>query len=262
MKINALPLYLAAFFCLAFVSRAGAEDGRPAGGFRFSVDYWMSNIRAEARYGGDRFSFDEDLSMSPGKGIPVFELGFDSSGGRGILLSHFSPSYSGRDSSDRDIKFGGVTFPAGTEVDYEMRMSFTDVFYVSRLADISENRLDILFGVKIAGLSLELAGIDEHPGVHRRVKEDFLAPVPLVGLRFSVKLPRGFGFELQGRGLTLPIEGYRFDMLDANAALNYELHENFRVSAGYKVFIVNADVDDFEARSNLDGFFLRGIFRY
>ena len=259
-KKTSLLLCAAAFaFMLLPAASAGEE---PLPWLRFSVDYWMSSIEAEAEYEGDRFSLDEDFSMSPRKDIPVFELGLDWSRTSGIFLSHVSPSYSGRDAIRRDISYGGVTFPAGTEVSYDLRMSFTDVLYRSSLAEFSGNRLDILFGVKIADVSLELEGTDAHPGEQRTVKEDVRAPVPLVGLWFSGSLPRGFSYELQGRGLTMPVEGYRFDILDANLMLNYEVHENFHVGAGYRTFIVNADVDDFEFKSSLDGFVLRGLIRY
>ncbi len=254
-------LGFSAVFCLMLAVFSTAEEEVPPM-FKFSVDYWMSSINAEAEYEGDRFSLDEDFSMSPRKNMPVFELRFDWSETSGIFLSHFSPSYSGRDAIRRDIRYGGVTFPAGTEVDYDLRMSFTDVLYRSRLAEFSGNRLDILFGVKIADVSLELEGTDAHPGERRTVREDATAPVPLIGLWFSGILPGNFSYELQGRGLTLPIEGYRFDILDANLMVNYDVHENFQVGAGYRTFIVNADVDDFEFKSSLDGFVLRGLVRY
>lgn len=255
-------LLFAAAFSLVFAGTASSDEETPRKWLTVSVDYWASHIDAEAEHEGDRFSLREDFSMSPRKDMPVFSLGLDWSETSGVFLSRFSPSYRGRDAIERDIRYGGVTFPAGTEVDYDLRMAFTDVLYRGRLAEFSAQRLDILFGVKLADVSLELEGVDEHPGVRRKVREDVLAPVPVAGLRLSGELPRNFGYELEARGLTLPVEGYRFDMLDAELVINYELHENFSAGAGYRAFIVNADVDDFEFKSRLDGFILRGVFRY
>lgn len=259
MNVKYSAVLVLAFFAAGPACPQG-EGHSP--GVSFSAGYWMSAIRAEAEYEGDRFSLEDDLSMSPRNDAPVLRLDLSWSEKSGVSLGSFSLSYGGADSIRRDIKFGGVTFPAGAEVGYRMGMSFTDVLYRGRLASFQGARADILFGARVADLSLELAGIDEHPGVYRRIKEEFTAPAPLAGMAISGGFPRGLGYEIRAAGFALPVEGYRFNMLDADLALHMAVHENFLLGAGYRFFYVNADVDAFKFKSSLDGFMLRGVFRY
>jgi hypothetical protein len=255
-------LFFALTVWFIMYSASAAVEKEPNQWFNFSADYWISTISADAEYEGDKFSLEDDLSMSPDKGMPVLSMAFEWSETGSVLLSHMFPSYSGKYAIDRDIKYGGVTFPSGTEVDYKMKMAFTDILYRGKISDFKEHSLYILFGVKIADLFLELEGVDAHPGVWRKVSEDVIAPVPLVGLRLLGDLPNKFSYELQARGLTLPVEQYEFNMIDAEIMFNYEINENFSASAGYRAFHVGADVDDFSLDASLGGFVLRGIYRY
>ncbi len=259
---NIIICLSAAAVCLMTSNVYSGEDERSFPIVRLTGDYWYSSIGVDVEYEGDEFSLEDDLSMSPRKDIPVLELELRWNETSAVFFSHFAPSYRGTDSIRRDIEYGGVKFPADVDIEYDFDISYTDILYRGRLSNSSRIRLDILFGAKIADLALELVGREAETGEEKTVREDVTAPVPVVGLWVSGDITDKLGFEVQGRGLTLPIEGYRFDMLDANAMVGYDVHENFHIGAGYRIFLIKGEADDFKVNSTMTGFVLRGMLRY
>ena len=218
----------------------------PASSMAFEVGargfYWFPTLEGkvavdDAGVEGTKIDFDDDLDIDD-EGYPCVEA-FVGLGDHHLSLAYTEVDYSGRNTLDTEITFGGETYLAGVEVDSSIKYSMIDLHYQIDILDLE----NILAGFSLGGVaqikyldgdvSLKTTGIDE--------QEDFTLPIPMIGLNLHVGILADI-LEGRLRGTAIGYSGNTIYEVMADVSLTpfpfIDIH------GGYRSFVIDIDEDD------------------
>jgi hypothetical protein len=183
--------------------------------------------------GGTLFSFSEELEIDPSAffRVRVF-YDFNPRHHLGILIAPLSLNSTGQ--LDRELIFGGKTFPANTPLDATYRFNSYRLIY--RYDFLRKEKLEIGIGftakIRDAEISVRGNGIES--------KKTNVGFVPIIHFRLLWNFYAKFGLLLDGDALAAP-QGRAEDVL---AALKYQLSDRVGLKLGYRILEGGADNDE------------------
>ena len=207
--------------------------------------YWLPNLEGDVSFDSDDVSGTEldlvdDLGMEE-ESYPMVEI-FAGFGDHHLTFTYYKADYSGSETLEETIEFGGVEYAAGDEVDSTLEYTVMDFAYQWDVIDI-ENFL--------AGASLGLVGKVKYlditasvEGTPGKEEADISVPIPMVGANLHV------GILLDIIEARVQVTGIGYDgnsVVEFLGDLSYTPFPFMDIHAGYRSFSMNVDVDDVEA---------------
>ncbi len=204
--------------------------------------YWFPSLDGkvqveESGIVGTRVDFDDDLGIDD-EDYPAFEV-FLGIGDHHLSLSYMDIDYSGSQILSRTIVFNGQTYPITASVDSSIEYEMFDLCYQYDFLDLENILAGFSLGVVIqikyvdGDVSLETAGIDE--------REDFTAPIPMVGLNLHVGILADIlEARIKGTGITYSGD----DLYEISGEISWTPLPFVDIHGGYKTFAIDIDEDD------------------
>jgi hypothetical protein len=182
---------------------------------------------------GTLFSLSEELETDV---IPFYRLrafySFNSRHHLGVLLAPLSVKSEGK--LDRDLNFQGKIFPAGT--DLKTTYTFNSYRLIYRYDFLLKEKLEMGIGltakIRDAVVSVKGNGM--------KASKTNVGFVPIVHFRIAWNFQDKFGLLLDGDALAAP-QGRAEDVL---AAITYDISDQLRLKAGYRILEGGADNDE------------------
>ena len=196
---------------------------------------------------GTEIDFDNDLNFDDSENVYAqAALQF----GRLRISAEYLPlDFSGNNTITRNITFGGLTFPAGTNVSSDVEMNVFDFAMAFHLIDVDDGPLRVQLGpevaVKIADVDLSFR--DTASGTVESVSAT--VPVPTIGARGRIAFSDYAG--VVGRIGYLEVSGN--SVLDADIQLEFSPLPLLGIFAGYRYIDVDVDESDVIVNSTFSG---------
>jgi len=233
-------ILLSVTLCLVFMAMPSAAVELGVRGY-----YWLPDLDGDVSYKGDgtpgtELDLMDDLGMER-ESYPMIEV-FAGFGDHHLSFTYYKADYSGSETLEETIEFGGATYTAGVDVDTTLEYTVMDFAYQWDVIDL-ENFL--------AGGSLGLVGkvkyLDITAGVESDVESeeaDISAPIPMLGVNVHV----GILLDVIEARLQVTGMGYSgFSVVEFLGDVSYTPFPFMDIHAGYRSFSMNVDVDDVEA---------------
>ena len=149
---------------------------------------------------------------------------------------------------DRDIEWGGETFPVNTKVKGELQYDIIELAYEYAFLRRDTYEISASIGAYYLGLDTKLsATVTGGTGgtTERKVSRDggFDAPLPVLGLRAQWVLPYDLSLDLAGQYFSANIDEYDGDLQNYRATLTWQPNKWFGLGVGYDWFSADLDVD-------------------
>jgi len=211
---------------------------------------WYPSLDGEmGEIGGDTLRFDEDLALSdkelsvvPGLNIQL--------GGWGVRFSAFFLHFKGSNVLQRDISFGGITFPVNEPVDSDIKLDNYHLMTVKPVVNTSALVIALQGG--ISWYSFDGSVTSQTLGSGRQSGD---VPVPVIGVLLQMKVAMVL-LELDVSGLSVAIGGIKADVLELQASAGVVLFKIITVRGGYRLVDVRGESSDFFVDATIDGFFI------
>ena len=240
-----------------------AEDRNPLnataiidmGGFFSSTDV---RVRLDGQGGmlGDPVDFEDAF------GIDRFErFRFDGlwriKGKHSIRGTYFSNDQTGTRDLTRDIHFGDETYPVGatTTARWELEVMQLSYDYAFKRAETYELAAGIGVHMLDATLGLDATITGGGGSVSRELSQrgSTDAPLPVLGLRGTWRLPHDFYFAAQAQFFYVDFDDYVGSLSDLKASITWQATPRFGIGLGY---------NDFRFRMKLDRDLFSGRLRW
>jgi hypothetical protein len=196
---------------------------------------------------GTDIDFDSDLNFEDSEHVyaqAALQLG------RFRLSAEYLPlDFSGNNTITRNINFGGLTFPAGTNVASDVEMSVLDFAMAFHILDFDDGPLRLQLGPEVA---VKIADIDlSFRDTVTNIVESVSAtvPVPTIGARGRIAFSDYAG--VVGRIGYLEVSGN--SVLDADVQLEFSPIPLLGIFAGYRYVDVEVDESDVRINSTFSG---------
>ncbi len=254
----------AVLLLIAGVAVAQADERNPLnataivdiGGFFLSTDVRVRLDGEGNGMAGDPIDFEDTF------GIDNFErFRFDGlwriKGRHSIRGTYFTSERSSTSELTRDINFGDETYPLGAETTAHWDLQVIQVSY--DYAFKREENYELAAGIGIhmldANLGLDATITGAGGSVSRELSESGStdAPLPVLGLRGSWRLPHDFYFTAQAQFFYVDFDDYTGSLSDLKASFIWQATPRFGLGLGY---------NDFRFRMNLDKNFFSGRLRW
>lgn len=202
---------------------------------------------------GTEIDVESDLGLDKDETLPAFLAGARLTRSLSIIGEYYSIGRDATKSLERNITFEGVTYPLAASVTSELT---TDVYrLVIGYSFVRTDKAEVgaALGLHATDFEVGIEGLGTVGGTTAQTeqrRQDFLAPLPTLGLFGSFEvLPR---LTLSGRVdyLSLSIDDYDGRLLNAQAKLSYRVTRNIGVGAAWRHVDYRVDVekDRFEGR--------------
>ena len=227
----------------------------PAHGFEAGVRgyYWFPSLDGDIKYSdnsltGTKLNLKDDLGFDD-EYYP-FGVVFLGLGDHHLSFSYYRANYDGKETLDQDINFGGDTFPAGDRIKSSLDYDVYDLTYQYDALDLENVLAGFSLGLvaRVEVFDLEAEIKSETTGL--RQKEDYTAPVPMLGLNLHLGILADI---LEARVLATGMGYWDGYMVDAQAELSFTPIPYVDISAGYRTFWVDVDANDLKLNYNTSG---------
>jgi len=206
---------------------------------------------------GDRIDFDKAIG-----GADVTRFRLDGAWRFGDTDKHrlkgflFDVSRSRSRTLDRDIEWGGETYPVNAKVDFKFDFTIVELAYEYEFLKRDNYEIGASVGVHYAQFNSELTAKAAQSGgtLEGDLKRDANvdAPLPVIGLQGTWKLPNNFWINASGQFFSLTIDEYSGDIQDYRATVTWQPKPWVGIGLGYDYFKVNVDVDKKDFNGSLD----------
>jgi hypothetical protein len=232
-------IFLLSICCLSFFGSI-----LPVSAFELGVRgyYWFPKLSGEIRADsagviGTDLDLKDDLDMDS-KSYPVIEV-FSGIGKHHLSLSFYHLDYDGDAVLTKDVYFNGELFHANENVVSNLKYDNYDVMYRYDLIDLE----NFLAGGSL-GLVARMMVFDGSASIASATtttKENFTAPIPMVGVNFHVGLLKDL---IEARVLVSGI-GYRDNTaFDGQAEISLTPFPFLDIHGGYRFLKIDVDQDD------------------
>ena len=167
---------------------------------------------------------------------------------------YFQNNRSATRSIDREVEFGGETFPVGASVTAQSDLTIAQLSY--EYAFLRRDSYELAGGIGIhyvdIGLSLDATITAQGSQVSRSAegRASTQAPLPVLGLRGLWRLPHDFYISAQVQYFYLEFDPYSGSLIDLKASLVWQFADHVGVGIGYNDFGFRFDIED---RGDFDG---------
>jgi len=226
---------------------AGSVAAKEGKFFSAQIHYILSDVDAEGRtvedLVGTRFDLEDTLGVDTEDGVPSVNLWFHILQRNSVLVSYFTGSYDGSATLNSPLLYGDQLYPAGTTLDSEFDFSLARLHYNFRFLNLKVVDMGVLVGVDLfqgeGRLQPRGLGLSDE-------RNDFNAPFPVLGLNFTVKLPKtGLFIYAEATGTSLDISDVDASALDAQLRLTLYIADGpFGLTVGYRYLDLDLDVED------------------
>jgi hypothetical protein len=159
----------------------------------------------------------------------------------------FSSDRSESRTIDREIEWGGETFPVNTEVKGDLEYQIYELSYEYAFLRRETWELSASIGAYWVSMDSKLSATVTSGGgtTDRDVSSDgsFDVPLPVLGLRAQWVFPYDLSFDLSGQYFTASINEYDGDLQDYRATLTWQPNKWLGLGLGYDWFSADLDVD-------------------
>jgi len=157
---------------------------------------------------------------------------------------------------DRDIEWGGETFPADARVSGEFNFDIYELAYEYSFLRRDTYELNGSIGLHYTDLSWSLAARASSSGgaLQADVKEEASvgAPLPVIGVRGLWQLPHQFWIDAHAQFFALSIDEYDGNLQDYKVTVLWQPRQWLGFGLGYNQFSVDVDVDADKFNGSLD----------
>ncbi len=204
--------------------------------------YWFPELSGDIRVDdagivGTELDFEGDLGVDD-ESYPVIEV-FAGIGKHHFSFAFYNADYDGDTVLTDGIYFNGEFFQAKERVVSSLEYDYYDVMYRYDLIDLE----NLLAGGSL-GLVARLTVFDGFASITSATvtaKEDFTAPIPMIGVNFHVGILKDI---LEARVLVTGI-GYNGNTaFDGQAEISLTPFPFLDINGGYRFFIIDVDEDD------------------
>jgi hypothetical protein len=213
----------------------------PAGAFELGVrgQYWFPDLQGDLQVDnsgvvGTKLDLREDLGID-NESYPVLEI-YAGAGRHLLTFSYYEANYEGSQNLN-NIVFNGEIFNGlvDSKIDYKSY----DLMYQYDIVDWE----NILAGFSL-GIVARVKYLEGEVGLAsgtQATKEDFTAPIPLLGANFHMGLLADI---LEARVLLTGMGYSDGNCIDGQVDVSLTPLPFLDISAGYRLFYLDADIDD------------------
>lgn len=167
---------------------------------------------------------------------------------------YFENNRRGTRSLQRDVEFGGETFPIGVMVAARSNLTVAQLSY--EYAFLRRDSYELAGGIGVHYVDMDLgldATVTAQGGSESRsldAQATTQAPLPVLGLRGLWRLPHDFYVAAQVQYFYLELEPYSGSLIDLKASLVWQLADHVGIGVAYNDFGFRFDIED---RRDFDG---------
>jgi len=159
----------------------------------------------------------------------------------------FDTSRSDSKTIDREIEWGGETFPVSTRVKGDLDYQIYELSYEYAFLRRETYELSASIGAYYVSLDSKLSATITSDGgtTERDVSRDgsFDVPLPVLGLRAQWVLPYQLSFDLSGQYFAVSIDEYDGDLQNYRATFTWQPNKWVGLGLGYDWFSADLDID-------------------
>jgi long-subunit fatty acid transport protein len=195
---------------------------------------------------GTEIDFESDLDLDKDKVLPAFFGGARIGSGFSIAGEYYALHRKGGATLDRDITFKDVTYPVSAEVSSAFDTDIYRLVVGYEIVHRPTYELGIALGLHATKIKVELNGQASvgGAGVTAQTRdEDVLAPLPTIGLFGAVEPVRRLTLNGRVDYLSLKIDQYKGRLINAQAAISYELINHVSLGIAYRYVDYRLDVE-------------------
>lgn len=208
------------------------------------------------------------LDVDPREEIPEVEIYFHLSDANRINFHYWTSQFEGSEVLTETVTYSGSVYTLGTTVDTTMDIDAFTLTYerLFPLPDMTGVEFGLQIGVKIIQFSGRIEAVDAP--VPFEEKEDFQAPVPVLGARFRVEPNDWVALEAQINGLKLSnVNDVDVTLYDMILEADVTAWEGLYGGIGYHIFHVDVKDDShsdqqIDVDMTIDGFFFAAGYRF
>ena len=134
---------------------------------------------------------------------------------------------------DREIQFGDDTFEFDAELTTEFK---NDLFKLAYRYDVVRRPgwdLGLSFGLSAFAFDLGLQAVPAGGGAIIAENEDFIAPIPMLGLHTDVKLAKNWYFRAGAEFFDVDVDDFEGKVADTRAAIDWYPFQHFGFGVGF-----------------------------
>lgn len=195
---------------------------------------------------GTEIDFESDLDLDRDKVLPAFFAGARIGSGFSIAAEYYALHRSGGRTLERDITFRDVTYPASVTVESGFDTDVYRLVVGYELIHRPTYELGIALGVHATNIKAEISGQGSIGGAGASLQareEEVLAPLPTIGLFGAVEAMPRLTFNGRVDYLSLKIDQYKGRLINAQAAVSYEIIDHVSLGINYRYVDYRLDVD-------------------
>jgi hypothetical protein len=230
--------------------------------FSFSLGTFIVQTDPTVQLNGDTSTGDKvDFNKAIG-GADVTRIRLDGAWRFGDTDKHrlkgfvFDASRSRSETIDRDIEWGGNTYPVNAKVDFNFSFTIVELAYEYEFLKRDNYEIGASVGLHYTQFSAALKAKAAQSGgtLEGDLKNEGSVdlPLPVFGLQGTWQLPHNFWANLSGQFFSLTINEYSGDIQDYRATLIWQPSRWVGLGIGYDYFKVNVDVDKTDFKGSLD----------
>jgi hypothetical protein len=216
--------------------------------------YWFPELSGVIRVDdagivGTELDLEDDLDVD-NESYPVIEV-FAGIGKHHLSLAFYNLDYDGDTVLTKDIYFKGELFHANERVVSSLEYNHYDVMYRYDLIDLE----NFLAGGSL-GLVARLMVFDGSASIASATvtaKEDFTAPIPMVGANFHVGILKDI---IEGRVLVTGIEYSNNKAFDGQAEISLTPFPFLDIHGGYRFLKIDVEEDDVKLDLDNSGLYM------
>jgi Outer membrane protein beta-barrel domain len=204
---------------------------------------------------GTDIDLEKDLGLDKHETLPAIYAGWRFSKRFSVTGEYYGLDRNSSRTLTRDITFDGVTFPLSATVDGKFRsdvyrLTLGYAFYQSENAEFGA-------GIGLHATNFEVGLHRVNPagpaaGVTLTQREDFLAPLPTVGVYGTYQFTPKWILNGRVDYLSLTLGDYSGSILNAQAALGYRFNQTFQAGIDYRYVEYNLDVNRNRYTASID----------
>lgn len=166
-----------------------------------------------------------------------------------IRSMYFHNDRDGTRSLNREIAFGNRTFALGASAKGRSKMTAIELIYDYALVRNPDWELAGSIGAHLLDVSLGIEGAVVRQGsgstvASARERASTSAPLPVLGLRGTWRLPHELYLTAQAHYISLRVHPYSGSLIDLEAALQWQASDRFGIGIGYNDFRFRFDLED------------------
>jgi hypothetical protein len=211
-----------------------------AGAFLLSSIKTTLRLDADGEQVGDDLDFSRDLGGD--SSLNVFRAGgvWRFARNHRINLDYFDINQETRHVLERDIVWGGETFPLRAEVDTQFRTTTCRLGYGFTFYRHKDNEFIALIGAHVTRIEVGISA----PNLGRSESIAVTAPLPVLGLKWKARLSERLSSDISYEYFGISLDDkYSGNLSDFAVLLDYSLSEHWMIGGGYNRFGLRASVE-------------------